>query len=60
MIARADGSTIAANDPTATKVINALIEDYLRGKVLQARIDARTVQRLRRARRASRHVPSKK
>jgi hypothetical protein len=40
VLARADGTTIAASDPTAAKVINGLIEDYLRGKVLQARIDA--------------------
>lgn len=40
VIARADGSTIATNDPTATRIINALVEDYLKGTVLQARVDA--------------------
>jgi hypothetical protein len=41
VIARADGTTIAANDPTVAKIINTIIEDYLKGTVLQARIDAR-------------------
>jgi hypothetical protein len=41
VVARADGTTIAAGDATVTKVINALVEDYLKGTVLQARVDAR-------------------
>jgi hypothetical protein len=41
VIARADGSTIAAGDPTTTEIVNTLIEDYLKGTVLQARVDAR-------------------
>ena len=41
VVARADGTTIAANDPTVAKIINTIIENYLKGTVLQARVDAR-------------------
>jgi hypothetical protein len=41
VVARADGTTIAAGDATATKIIDTLVEDYLKGTVLQARVDAR-------------------
>jgi hypothetical protein len=40
VVARADGTTIAANDPIVAKIINTIVEDYLKGTILQARVDA--------------------
>ena len=60
VIARADGSTIAATDPTATKIINALVEDYLKGTVLQARVDARPASGASAGTGSAKPSPSKK